>query len=365
MRIAFDATPLTEPAGGIRRYLVELVRALAESYPNDELHLLSDQSDWIPESDFEALPNLVTTPPSGPGFLGKWWSFGLPSELRRRRIDVFHGVDFAVPYLPAAPRALTLHDLSPWKPESLRPPGSERVRARGPGHVRRAEIVLTPSEAVRREALAFFGLPPGRVLAIPHGVSERFAPSSEAEITETLQKYGLSRPYLLHLGAIHSRKNVASLIAAWRLTRRRRPDLALVLAGAAPPPDDDFAPKSACFFLPNIPDPQVAALLSGAAAFVYPTLYEGFGLPALEAMKAGAPVITSMDEAICETCADAALHVDATSPENLSQAILEVIEDSALAARLRTKGFVRAAQLSWRTAAVRTREAYEQAIRRD
>ena len=362
MRIALDATPLTLPAGGVRRYLVELVRAMCAAFPDDELHLLTDQRDWIPEDDFGAVANLVTTPPAGTGPFGKWWSLGLPAELRRRGIDVFHGVDFAVPYLRAAPRVLTLHDLSPWKPAPLRPPGSERVRKRGPGHVRRAEIVLTPSEAIRSEALAFFGLSPERLLAIPHGVSENFAAKSETEISSTLKKHGLSRPYLMHLGAVHSRKNMSVLLAAWRLAKAQMPDLALVLAGAEGPAETGAEAEDGCFFLPGLPDREVAALLSGCAAFVYPTLYEGFGLPVAEAMKAGAPVITSRDEAIRETCAEAALHVDATSPEELTGAILRVVDDPSFAGRLRMRGFERAEQLSWETTAIRTREAYERAV---
>ncbi len=363
MRIALDATPLIEPAGGVRRYLVELVRALASSYPGDEFHLLTDARNWIAEPDLSDYPNVLATPPGGPAFFGKWWSMALPWELRRRGIDIFHGTDFAVPYAGGTPRVLTLHDLSPWKPESLRPPGSERVRRRGPGHVRRARLVITPSEAVRQEAIRFFGIDAEKVVAIPHGVSDRFARVDETNVTNTLQNYAITRPYLLHVGALHSRKNFAGLLAAWRLVKRRKPDLALVLAGASPASTAAEAADIGLRFLPAAPDAAVAALLSAAAAFVYPTLYEGFGLSALEAMKAGAPVVTSMDEAIRETCGDAAIRVDANSPEKLSQAILQILDDSDFAERMRMKGFERAERFTWRTAAMRTRGVYERAIR--
>jgi len=337
---------------------------MAEAFPEDEIHLLSDQFEALGRASFDGLPNVVSERPSGPSFGGRWWSLGLPAEISRRRLDVFHGTDFSIPYLPAAPTVLTLHDLSPWKPPPLRPAGSHRVRLRTPRLVEMASLVTTPSEAIRREASAFFGLPPARCHAILHGCSREFRTATTSEIQKTLREVGVEQPYLLYLGRRDARKNVAGLQAAWRRLRTQNPGLGLVLAGSPDPEGEALAPECGVRVLEALDDGSVAALLSGASVFVYPSLYEGFGLPLLEAMSAGAPIVASLDPAVKETAGGAALHADARSAEALAGAIQSVIGNPQLASQLREKGYARAAALSWKKTAERTRAAYEQAIRR-
>lgn len=364
MRIALDATPLTAPPGGTRRYVTELARALARRFPDDEIHLLTDQRGWSAGAELTGLENVVVSPPAGPSFGDKWWSAGLPWELARRRIDVFHGTDFSIPYLPAVPSVLTFHDLSPWKDRPLRPAGSERVRRRAPKLLAAAALILTPSEAIRSELAERFGVSLRRIVAVPHGVSAEFAPADEKKTGETLEKWGIQQPYILFLGRRDERKNVNVLIEAWRRSKNRLPGLSLVLAGAPNPRGERLAAEPDLHVLHPVSDEQARALLSGAAAFVYPSLYEGFGLPVLEAMRAGAPVIASQDPALVEAAGGAALHVDARFAEGLAEAIVKAAGDARVGRELRERGFARVRGMSWRTAAERTREAYERAIRR-
>lgn len=358
MRIALDATPLVDPHGGIPRYVTELAVALAESNPGDEIHLLSDQRGLHLDSRLELSRNVVVEPPSGPAFGGKWWSLGLPWELRKRRIDIFHGTNFEIPYLPAAPSVLTLHDLSPWHGPPIRPEGSERVRSRAPRLLERARFVLTPTEAIRAEACAHFKLHPDRVVAVPHGISGDPAdPPPEA-----LAELGVEKPFLLYLGAANPRKNLEMAVAAWRMARERIPALAFALAG--PGTERFHRPEEGLFGLGAIPQFQANSLLAAAAAFVYPSLYEGFGLPIVEAMRANAPVLVSREPALMETAGDAAIATDAEDALQWSHAMVEIVSNPKLAADLRLRACQRAKAFDWRATAERTRAVYERAIRR-
>ena len=358
MRIALDATPLIAPSGGQARYVTELALALARAMPEDEIHLLSDQTDLFVDERLRATANVRLEPPRGPG-RSKWWSVGLPLELRRRGVDVFHGADFAVPYLAFTPAVMTLHDLSPWKPPPLRPPGSERVRRRTPWLLRLARRVITPTEAIRREAIAAFRLSPDRVRAIPHAPSDALAPLDPAKAAAVRAELGLPPRYLMALGAGNERKNIGCLVAAWRQCRLEHPTLGLAIVGAGA---GAHGPAEGLLSFERATDEQTAALLSGAAAFVYPSLYEGFGLPLLEAMRAGAPVIASADPALAEVAGEAAWLLDASSPQAWASAILKLLAEPAAAERLRRLGRQRAAERTWAKTAAATRETYEQAI---
>lgn len=362
MRIALDATPLIEPAGGLPRYVTELALALADLEPADEIHLLSDQPDLHIDPRLRERPNVVLTPPAPSILRRKWWSLGLPAELRRRRIDVFHGTNFEIPYVPLTPAVVTVHDLSPWKPDPIRPPGSDRVRARARRLLPLARRILTPSEAVRRELAERFRVDLERIEAIPLAPSPALAPPEPERAAALRRELGVAAPYLLYAGARNPRKNVPLLIDAWRLARARLPSLGLVLAGppGASPPWEDPALRD----VGAVGDEALAALLSGAAAFVYPSSYEGFGLPVLEAMRAGTPVLASRDAALEEVAGGAAVHVDAPSAEPWSDAIIRIVSDDRVADRLRRLGRERASGFGWRLTAERAHAAYERAIRR-
>ena len=175
--IALDATPLMVSTGGVGRYTLELARALASEYPEDQYWLLSDQTFPTPHG----LPNLssnlhVGERPRNPAER-KWWLWGLDQEMRRRGVELFHGTDYSVPYVPLRPSVMTLHDLSPWL-DSEWQPGASRVRRRTPRLLRMglATMVITPTETVRRAAIERFQLAPDRVVAVPLAASDLFRP---------------------------------------------------------------------------------------------------------------------------------------------------------------------------------------------
>lgn len=348
MTIALDATPLTVSTGGVRRYTEELALALARNFPDDRYWLLSDRAFAGPANAPLNLHYEISA-------ARRWWSWGLPRALSRLQAGLFHGTDFSVPYLPQRPSVMTLHDLSPWLDRTWQPSAS-RVRRRTPILLRAGicTMVITPSETVRRAAIERFSLPPDRVTAIPLAASKCFRPVHAAP---------RATPYFLFAGTLEPRKNIRRLIEAWREVRKIR-DVDLVLAGRA---RSDFElPRSepGLRLLGAVPDEQLPGLYSGAAACVYPSLYEGFGLPVLEAMQCGAPVITSRDPAIAEvTGGHAAIHVDAEDTRALANALAAALEAPENFAAIRAQALKRARDFSWTRTAQRTREVYDAACR--
>ena len=346
--IALDATPLTVSTGGVARYTRELALALAYEFPDDQYWLLSDQP----------FPDVLESPPANLRRDGsprnpitrKWWLWGLDQEMSRRGVELFHGTDFSVPYLPRRPSVLTLHDLSPW----LNDDASPRVRRRTPVLLRLglATIVITPTEAIRRAAIDRFGLNPDRVTAVPLAAAETFRPVDVPPF----------RPYFLFVGTLEPRKNIARLIEAWREARKTH-EVDLVLAGRPhagfPAPE----PQPGLRVLGAVPEADLQALYAGALAFVYPSLYEGFGLPMLEAMQCGALVIASRDPALMEVAGGAAIHVDATDTRALAEALRGVAAAPENFAAMRQRALARASGFTWARTARRTREVYDAARR--
>ena len=351
MTIALDATPLTVPTGGVRRYTWELATALAREFPEDQYWLLSDQP----------LPDLGNVPPNlrfgqspRSPLERKWWLWGSHREMSRCGVELFHGTDFSVPYLKRRPSVMTVHDLSPWMDEAWQPDAS-RVRQRTPALLRFGIVtmVITPSEAVRREVIARFRLDSDRVRAVPLAANPGFRP------THPQQR---ERPYFLFVGTLEPRKNIARLLEAWSEVRQEF-DVDLVLMGrirsgfAAPDPAPGLHVHGV------VPDEDLAGWYSGALACVYPSLYEGFGLPVLEAMQCGAVVITSRDPAIMEVAAGSAIHVDAEDRAAVAGAMSAVAREAGKFADLKKRALARSRDFTWQRTARLTREIYDDARR--
>ncbi|HEX5432312.1 MAG TPA: glycosyltransferase family 1 protein [Bryobacteraceae bacterium] len=350
MIIALDATPLSLSTGGVARYTLELARALAQEFEHDRFWLLSDQPfpDPVPN-----LSNLHRG--SGPRTLAarKWWLWGLEQEMSRRGVELFHGTDFSVPYLARRPSVMTLHDMSPWLDPQWQPEAS-RVRRRTPLLLRLglASMVITPSQAVRRAAIERFRLNPDRVRAVPLAAGGAFRPVQTQP----------ARPYFLFVGTLEPRKNIFRLIEAWREVRKSH-EVDLVLAGRTRGDFKSPPPEPGLRILGAAPDQDLPGLYSGALACVYPSLYEGFGLPVIEAMQCGALVITSRDPAILEVSEGAAIHVDASDAKALAEALTAAARAPSDFDGLRARAIERAGEYSWARTARRTREVYDAAWR--
>jgi glycosyltransferase involved in cell wall biosynthesis len=351
MKIALDATPLTVPSGGARRYTEELTRALCDNFPDDRFWLLSDQKLALPV----ARANLSAG--QGPRNMleRRWWSWGLQGEISRLGIDVFHGTDFAVPYLPLRPSVMTLHDLSPWMNPGWHSQ-ADRIRNRTPMLLRLglATMVITPSDAIRSAAIERFHLQHDRVVAVPHAAAACFRP---------VPADGHTPPYLLYVGTLEPRKNIGLILDVWRELRRTHPvDLVLVGMRRADFPELPAEPGLRIAGL--TPEEDLPALYSGATACLYPSYYEGFGLPVLEAMQCGAVVMASRDPAIVEVADGGAILLDIGDRALWLEALRSAVERPEEMRELRARAVARAGEFSWTKTARLTRAVYEQALRR-
>jgi glycosyltransferase involved in cell wall biosynthesis len=335
MRVALDATPLGLSSGGLARYVTQLAAALASGFPQDEFVPLFER----PKHPLDRW----------------WWAAGAPRELARIHCDLFHGTNFVVPWPPLLPNVLTLHDLSPWLDPSWHS-GAGFVRRRTPVQLGLglATMVVTHTEAVRREAIDWFRLHPSRVVAVPLAADHlKPAPAKP-----------WPAPYLVFVGALEPRKNLGMLLQAWRevyslhgthllLAGRRREDFTLSLA-----------PEPGLHWLGEIPDDELPALYSGSVASLYPSLYEGFGLPVLEAMQCGAPVIASQCAAVREVAGEAAVLLDARDTRSWVEAMSAAVALPGWAHSRRVASLERARCFSWARTARLTREIYQEALRR-
>jgi glycosyltransferase involved in cell wall biosynthesis len=352
MRIGLDGTPLTVAADGTARYTAELSRALAAEFPEDEILLLSDQPFAPPAG---APPNLRVGGGPRNWMERHWWSVGLAREMWRQDLDVFHGTGFSVPYLPSRPNVLSIHDLSPWLDPKWHH-AADRVRRRTPLVARLgiATMVLTNTEAIRRAVAGRFRLPLDRVAAVPLAAATVFRPLSQPPSRT---------PYFLYAGAIEPRKNLSMLVEAWREVAREA-SVELALAGRRRSDGPCLEQQPGLRLLGEVDDEELARLYNGALAVVYPSFYEGFGLPVIEAMSCGTAVVASRDPALVEVCGGAAIHVDAGDAHGWAKVMRALAEKPQLAVAWRERGLERAREFSWARTARLTREVYAEARRR-
>ena len=352
MKVALDGTPLIVSSDGTARYTAELSRALAVEFPADEFLLLSDQPFPAP-ADAPANLRSISEPPGA--LSRRWWSCGLPRAMARHHASVFHGTAFSVPYLAIRPSVLSLHDLSPWLDPAWHS-RAERIRARAPYLIwlGLATVLLTDTEAIRRAAIDYFGVPSSRVFAVPLAASAVFRPVAQAPAAV---------PYFLYAGTLGPRKNVPLILDAWREVAKSHA-VDLVLAGPRRADFPAIEPEPGLRIAGEASDAALAALYSGAAAFLYPSFYEGFGLPVLEAMQCGAPVVASRDPAIMEVAGGGAVLLDARDRRGWVEAMAAILSRSEWRSQLRERGLGRAREFSWSRTARLTYEVYGEAIRR-
>ncbi len=374
MRVGLDGKILTLRAGGTGRYAISLTRAM-----------LAEAAARRPDLEFVVFTGPQTSRAVMEEFRGRCEECFLgakssvirsltlvPAALRRLRVDVFHGMDHVgIPLVGRSGKyVVTVHDVIPLiLPETFTPRHRLVVRLALARVRRKADLVVVPSHAVKRDVVRRVGVHEARVVVTPEGCEPRFRPvRSEAALREVAVRYGLPPRYVLAVGTLEPRKNLTTLLQVFARLRRDGgvdPELHLVLAGARGWLDEpifrtvrSLGLENAVRFPGFIDDDDLPAVYSGAALFAFPSLYEGFGLPLLEAMACGVPVVTSNISSMPEVAGDAAVLVDPRDADGLAAAIARVLRDEALRDRLRGAGLARAREFSWEATARRTLDAY-------
>ena len=349
MRIGIDGFPLTREKTGVGHYTRELTSALTSVSPADEFQLVM--------------------PSGGRG----WWLYGLPRYCKRASLDLFHGTNFAIPLWGRCPSVLTIHDLSLLLyPETHEPHLVRRARRNLPLMLRRAAAVITPSEAVKREVCEVLKVRPDRVAAIPEAARAVFHRVSVSEASAVRQRFGIEDQFILFVGTIEPRKNLLNLFRAvdeiYRTTSLRPQ---LVIAGGEGWLTEDLHAymksmdsKERLVFTGYLEDEDLRALYSACSVFVYPSLYEGFGLPLLEAMACGAPVVTSNVPSIVETVGNVARLISPTDFRDLAEKVAGLLHDEAEREKRSAAGIEHVKQFSWEKTAAATLELYRAVVNR-
>src|SRR5687767_5195319 len=365
LTVGIDGRAFTSPAAGVRRYVSALVPALKAADPTLELVALGGDPDAVPAGVAH-----VAEPWHPPTNLG-WSVLGLPRAAARAPVDVIHAPAYTAPLWSNAPVVLTIHDVSyerhpewyPYQRDAMRRMFYRRS-------ARMAARVLTDSEFSAGEIAAAYQIPRERITVAPLGVSDHFAPIDRADATLPA---GITSPFLLHVGDLHERRNLPLIVHAMFEAQRRpgMPPLSLVLAGVDRGIGDrllayarEAKSPDAVVCLGQVTDSQLLSLYRGAAALVYPSRYEGFGLPVLEAMACGTPVIASSAASIPEVLGDAGVLLDPDDEPGWAEAIGRVIGDEWDRGRMRTAGLTRARTFTWAQTASLTLAVYRQAAAR-
>ncbi len=364
MRVAIDARKLHD--FGIGTYIRNLLRHLARIDTTSEYVLLCYEGDLDVAATLG--PNFRTVLEPSPNYSFRE-QFHVPWILRREQPDVYHAPHYVLPSAVRCPSVVTIHDCIHLRFPQYLPNRAAYFYARATmwAAARQADAILTVSEASKLDILRYCKVPEQKVVVVHNAIDERFSTVPDAEdVARVRERYQLTHGFILYVGNIKPHKNLVRLIEAFaRVRRGPHEDLKLLIIG------DQISKLPALRlavhhhklhkhvrFLGYIPDETLSVLYRLAAAFVFPSLYEGFGLPPLEAMACGAPVVTSNTSSLPEVAGDAAVLVDPYSVDAIVEGIERVIDDPAFAAELRRRGPLRAREFSWERSVAKTHDLY-------
>ncbi|NJM05888.1 glycosyltransferase family 4 protein [Candidatus Gracilibacteria bacterium] len=365
MHIAIDASRATgREQTGTERYSFELIAALARS---DRFNRYTLFTNGQPAALPQLGPNFNVHNVRAPRL---WTHLRLGPQSLLSQADVLFVPAHVIPLVAAHRSVVTIHDLGYRAfPESHTRRRRVELDLTTRWSVQRATRVIAISQATKDALVQHYNVDPTRVAVVHHGLSAAFRPADTPAITTVCARYGLQKPFFLYIGTVQPRKNLARLIAAFRTIAERIGAIELVIAGKRGWLTEQIEAEAAhaglgarVRFIGFVPDAELPALLSAARAFVFPSLYEGFGMPVLEAMGCGTPVLTANTSALPEIAGDAALLVDPSDTEAIAAALQQLADDAALRADLSARGLQRAAHFTWERCAEETLQVLRAAI---
>jgi glycosyltransferase involved in cell wall biosynthesis len=372
MRIGIDCRTILNPGAGeqagVGHYTHHLVKNLLR-IDRDNRYILFFDSRMKNRAEFEGKNVTITAFPFSQyrKFLPFAYSHMLISaQLLRHKLDVFHSPANVLPLTYYRPSVITIHDLAIYRNPAWFPSQVFSTRLLVPQSVKRAKRIIAVSDSTRRDLRDLFNVPARKVLVIPEGVDVRPLPLSDRN-ADVRKQFRLPKRFLLFVGTLEPRKNLPALVRAFAVVARmpRFSDVGLVLAGArgykATEVFEEITEqklKDRVWYIGYLTQNQKLAAIRAAEAFVFPSVYEGFGLPVLEAMALGTPVITSRVSSLPEVAGTAALLVDPEDEGELVRAMVRVLDGAPLRARLAKAGKAQAAKFSWDRTAKETLDVY-------
>lgn len=381
MKIGIDARFLTHPqVGGFKTYTKNLIAALAEVDTNNEYFLYLDRPP-CQETKLPKQPNFTSRTVSGQlPVIGMPWreQVGITRQARLNQLDVFHAPSLTAPLGSTCPLVVTIHDVIWLFPEKFAKNGPQSWQRKLMEYyfrwvprmaVRRAAIIVTVSQAAKDSIIQYLGIPADQIYVTHEAASQIYRQvDDEKKLAEIRQKYDLPAEYILAIGSADPRKNLTTLVQAYSLLPaavKARYKLAIVwthhlLAANLAKQVDELNLTDHVQFLRQVSNEDLVMLYNAASLFVFPSLYEGFGLPPLEAMACGTPVIAANNSSIPEIVGDAALLVQAEDVEAMTETMSQVLENETLQRRLSQDGLKRAANFSWEKCARETVAIYQQ-----
>ncbi|HZL95830.1 MAG TPA: glycosyltransferase family 1 protein [Vicinamibacterales bacterium] len=365
MRVAIDTRKVHD--FGIGTYIRNLLRQLARIDRETEYVLLCREADLGIAAQLG--PNFRTICEPSPNYSLRE-QIHIPWVLRRERPDVYHAPHYVLPPAVFCRSVVTIHDCIHLMFPQYLPNRAAYAYARASmwAAARRSDRILTVSEASKRDILHFFNVKPEKIVVVYNAIDEHFsAAPSEEQVARIRERYQLDHKFVLYVGNIKPHKNLVRLIEAFSQLRRTHDDLKLLIIG------DEISKLPALRravhrhklhkfvrFLGYLKDDTLTVLYRLASVFVFPSLYEGFGLPPLEAMASGTPVVTSNVSSLPEVTGDAAVLVDPYDVDSISDGMRRILDDPRLAEELRIKGLKRAREFSWERSVEKTQRVYRE-----
>jgi len=367
MCIGIDARIVHYARGGIRNYVLRLLEALAPLDAETDyyvLHSRKDRQPPVPGPNFH--PVACWTPSHH-----RWerWAFGF--EVARRQIDLLHSPDFIPPASGYRWSVITIHDLNfLYYPQFLTAESHRYYNDQIEWAVRRADHILADSHATKSDLSTLLKVPADKVTVVHLAANPACRPLSEREVRSIAARYDLELGYLLFVGTLEPRKNLPGLLQAYRLLLNEGAvAVPLVVVGSKGWLYDQVFEHVEVLhltervrFLHDVPDADLVGLYNGASVLAMVSFYEGFGLPALEAMACGTPVVVADRASLPEVVGEAGLLVNPDDPENIAQALGRVLGDDALRAQMRQLGLAQAARFTWEEAARKTLGVYRMVL---
>ncbi len=369
MRICLDVSAAVHRRAGLGRYTLELTRALVAQSEHDYIAFYHQRGQARLDPPIDSLPRrtiqLSVKPWRLTTMLAHW--FGVPQDALFPGVDLFHATEHLLPRLRHIRSVFTLHDLIfRFDPGSHLPLNRIYLNTMMPRFLRAADAVIAVSECSKRDAVRFYATPAEKIHVIPEGVEARFRPIADPQLEPVRHKHHLPDRFVLCVGTIEPRKNLPILFEAMASRRERGLEpWPLVIAGKAGWLYEPILRRIAELNLQNwihltgfFPDDDLPALYNAATLLAMPSRYEGFGLPVLEAMACGTPVVCSNISSLPEVAGDAALLVPPENVQGWAEAITRLCNDNALHARMRERGLAQAAHFTWENAARQTADVY-------